>query len=195
MILKRSSSYRRGSSMSSSDHGSLCAPRRRPGLPFRAWRRGRSPPARSSRSTVRPPAAGSVQVDPDPDRGRAGRRPGRPAGPQQRHLPDDRRQADHRSDLPHEAHRHVAAKSASASPASTRRRSTRSRSPRPTRSPRIDDRRAVISEHRAGLALPTTAVNQAFANTRAKIDAENRAADSAANEIAIRVAAALARGT
>lgn len=37
--------------------------------------------------------------------------------------------------------------------------------------------------------------NQEFANTRAKIDAENRAAAEAANQIAIRVAAAVARGS
>jgi LPS-assembly lipoprotein len=38
-------------------------------------------------------------------------------------------------------------------------------------------------------------VNQIFANTRAKIDAENRAAEQVGNEIAVRVAAALAAGS
>jgi len=37
-------------------------------------------------------------------------------------------------------------------------------------------------------------VNQVFANTRAKLDAENRAATEVANDIAIRVAAAVAKG-
>jgi LPS-assembly lipoprotein len=37
-------------------------------------------------------------------------------------------------------------------------------------------------------------VNQAFANTRAKIDAENRAANSVADEIATRVAVVIAKG-
>lgn len=37
-------------------------------------------------------------------------------------------------------------------------------------------------------------VNQVFANTRAKIDAENRAATQVANDIASRVAAAIAKG-
>lgn len=38
-------------------------------------------------------------------------------------------------------------------------------------------------------------VNQIYANTRAKIDAENRAAEQVGNEIAIRVAAAIAAGS
>ena len=38
-------------------------------------------------------------------------------------------------------------------------------------------------------------VNQIYANTRAKLDAENRAAEQVGNEIAIRVAAAVARGS
>ena len=37
-------------------------------------------------------------------------------------------------------------------------------------------------------------VNQVFANTRAKLDAENRAATEVANDIAMRVAAAVAKG-
>jgi LPS-assembly lipoprotein len=38
-------------------------------------------------------------------------------------------------------------------------------------------------------------VNQIYANTRAKIDAENRAAEQVGNEIVVRVAAALAAGS
>ena len=38
-------------------------------------------------------------------------------------------------------------------------------------------------------------VNQIYANTRAKIDAENRAAEQVGNEIAVRVAAAVAAGS
>ena len=37
-------------------------------------------------------------------------------------------------------------------------------------------------------------VNQVYANSRAKIDAENRAAEAAAEEIALRIAATAARG-
>ncbi|HET7716464.1 MAG TPA: LPS assembly lipoprotein LptE [Bauldia sp.] len=38
-------------------------------------------------------------------------------------------------------------------------------------------------------------VNQIYANTRAKLDAENRAAEQVGNEIAVRVAAAIAAGS
>lgn len=52
----------------------------------------------------------------------------------------------------------------------------------------------VLVKHTARSSASYTRSPQAFANTRAKIDAENRAAATAANEITIRVAAAAAKG-
>ncbi len=52
-----------------------------------------------------------------------------------------------------------------------------------------------IVRHTARGSASYNRSNQAFANSRAKIDAENRAADSVANDISIRVAAALAKGS
>jgi LPS-assembly lipoprotein len=59
---------------------------------------------------------------------------------------------------------------------------------------RIDTGEIVLrSTSRASTSYNT--VNQAFANSRAKIDAQDRAATQAANDIATRVAAAVATGT
>lgn len=57
---------------------------------------------------------------------------------------------------------------------------------------RLSDQ-AVIAEGSARGSASYNYVNQVYANTRAKIDAENRAAEQAGNLIAIQVAAALAK--
>jgi LPS-assembly lipoprotein len=56
------------------------------------------------------------------------------------------------------------------------------------------DTGAVVVEGTARGSASYNRVNQIFANTRAKIDAENRAAEQAGNLIAVRVAAAFAKG-
>ena len=58
---------------------------------------------------------------------------------------------------------------------------------------RIDTDKSVLRSTTTMSATYNT-VNQVFANTRAKLDAENRAAAQVANDIAIRVAAAVAHG-
>ena len=58
---------------------------------------------------------------------------------------------------------------------------------------RIDTDTSVLRSTSSASASYNT-VNQVFANTRAKIDAENRAATQVANDIATRVTAAIARG-
>jgi len=58
---------------------------------------------------------------------------------------------------------------------------------------RIDTGASVVKGTSHGSASYNR-VNQAFANTRAKRDAEDRAAATVANDIAIRVAAAMSRG-
>jgi LPS-assembly lipoprotein len=60
---------------------------------------------------------------------------------------------------------------------------------------RIGTKDVVVARNTVRASASYALVNQSFANTRAKIDAENRAATSAADEIRIRVAAALAKHT
>ncbi|MCB1494242.1 MAG: hypothetical protein KDJ86_00530 [Bauldia sp.] len=59
---------------------------------------------------------------------------------------------------------------------------------------RVDTGAQVIRRTARGSASYSRS-NQAFANSRAKIDAENRAAEMVGNDIATRVAAAIARGS
>ena len=59
---------------------------------------------------------------------------------------------------------------------------------------RVDTGEQVIRRTARGSASYSRS-NQAFANSRAKIDAENRAAEMVGNDIATRVAAAIARGS
>lgn len=58
---------------------------------------------------------------------------------------------------------------------------------------RIDTDQVVLRSTAHATATYNT-VNQAFANDRAKLDAENRAANSVAGDIALRVAGAVSRG-
>jgi LPS-assembly lipoprotein len=57
------------------------------------------------------------------------------------------------------------------------------------------DSGAIILRSTSRASASYNSVNQAFANSRAKIDAENRAATQAANDIATRIAAAVATGS
>jgi LPS-assembly lipoprotein len=58
---------------------------------------------------------------------------------------------------------------------------------------KIGSKEIVVQRYTVRASASYAVVNQAFANTRAKIDAEDRAATSAADEIRIRVATALAK--
>lgn len=57
------------------------------------------------------------------------------------------------------------------------------------------DTGAVVTQGTSRASAAYNRSNQAFANTRAQIDAQNRAAETVGNDIAIRVATVLAKGS